>query len=110
MDKPGARKLRIAMLAGEASGDLLGSHLLRALRSRFPNMSAFGVGGPKMQGEGLDIWYPMEQLAVRGYVEVLRSLPKLLRLRGELKRRLIRERPDIFIGIDAPDLNLALEC
>ncbi|UCH49137.1 MAG: lipid-A-disaccharide synthase [Betaproteobacteria bacterium] len=103
------RRLRVAMLAGEASGDLLGSHLLAALKSRFPHLSAFGIGGPKMQQQGLDVWYPMEQLAVRGYVEVLRSLPKLLRLRGELKRRLIRERPDIFIGIDSPDFNLELE-
>jgi lipid-A-disaccharide synthase len=97
------------MLAGEASGDLLGSHLLRALKARFPNLSAVGIGGPKMRAEGLEIWYPMEQLAVRGYVEVLRSLPKLLRLRRELRRRLLRERPDVFIGIDAPDFNLALE-
>ncbi len=97
------------MLAGEASGDLLGSHLLQALKSRYPNLSAFGIGGPKMQAEGLDAWYPMEQLAVRGYVEVVRSLPKLLRLRREFKRRLLRERPDVFIGIDAPDFNLALE-
>lgn len=109
MEESGARKLRIAMLAGEASGDLLGSHLLSALKARFPNLSAYGVGGPKMQNQGLDVWYPMEQLAVRGYVEVLRSLPKLLRLRGELKRRLIRERPDVFIGIDSPDFNLELE-
>jgi len=109
MSETGARNLRIAMLAGEASGDLLGSHLLKALKARFPGLSAFGVGGPKMQTQGLEVWYPMEQLAVRGYVEVLRSLPKLLRLRGELKRRLIRERPDIFIGIDSPDFNLELE-
>jgi lipid-A-disaccharide synthase len=102
-------KLRVAMLAGEPSGDLLGSHLLAALKVRFPHLSAFGVGGPKMQQQGLDVWYPMEQLAVRGYVEILRSLPKLLRLRGELKRRLVRERPDIFIGIDSPDFNLELE-
>ncbi len=103
------RNLRIAMLAGEASGDLLGSHLLRALKARFPNLIAFGVGGPKMRKQGLDVWYPMEQLAVRGYVEVVRSLPKLLHLRSELKRRLVRERPDMFIGIDAPDFNLELE-
>lgn len=109
MNEADPRRLRIALLAGEASGDLLGSHLLAALKARFPNLTAFGVGGPKMQKQGLEVWYPMEQLAVRGYVEVLRSLPKLLRLRGELKRRLIRERPDVFIGIDAPDFNLALE-
>ncbi len=109
MNEMANRRLRVAMLAGEASGDLLGSHLLAALKARFPHLSAFGVGGPKMQQQGLDVWYPMEQLAVRGYVEVLRSLPKLLRLRGELKRRLVRERPDMFIGIDSPDFNLELE-
>jgi len=99
----------VALLAGEASGDLLGSHLLQALKARFPRMRAYGIGGPKMQAAGLDVWYPMEQLAVRGYVEVLRSLPKLLRLRREFRRRLLRDRPDVFIGIDAPDFNLALE-
>jgi len=109
MGELSSRKLRIAMLAGEASGDLLGSRLLRALGSRYPSLTAYGIGGPKMQASGFDSWYPMEQLAVRGYVEVVRSLPRLLRLRGELKRRLLRDRPDIFIGIDAPDFNLALE-
>ena len=97
------------MLAGEASGDLLGSHLLRALKLRYPNVHAYGIGGPKMQEQGLEVWYPMEQLAVRGYVEVLRSLPRLLRLRRELRRRLLREGADVFIGIDAPDFNLELE-
>lgn len=102
-------RLRIAMLAGEASGDLLGSRLLQALRTRYPSLTAYGIGGPRMQACGFESWYPMEQLAVRGYVEVVRSLPRLLHLRGELKRRLLRDRPDIFIGIDAPDFNLALE-
>jgi lipid-A-disaccharide synthase len=105
-----SRALRVAMLAGEASGDLLGSRLLQALRLRFPRLAAYGIGGPKMKACGFESWYPMEQLAVRGYVEVARSLPGLLRLRGELKRRLLRERPDIFIGVDAPDFNLDLEC
>lgn len=102
-------RLRIAMLAGEASGDLLGSRLLQALRTRYPSLTAYGIGGPRMQACGFESWYPMEQLAVRGYVEVVRCLPRLLHLRGELKRRLLRDRPDIFIGIDAPDFNLALE-
>jgi len=106
--QPG-RKIRIALVAGEASGDLLGSHLLEALRERLPGVEAFGIGGPKMQSAGLESWYPMEWFAVRGYVEVLKSLPKLLRVRRELRRRLLADPPDLFIGIDAPDFNLALE-
>ena len=103
------RRFRVALVAGEASGDLLGSHLLAALRERLPGLEVFGIGGPKMQSAGLDSWYPMEWFAVRGYVEVIRSLPKLLRVRRELKRRLIANPPDLFIGIDAPDFNLNLE-
>ena len=103
------RRFRVALVAGEASGDLLGSHLLAALRERLPGLEVFGIGGPKMQSAGLDSWYPMEWFAVRGYVEVIRSLPKLLRVRRELKRRLLADPPDLFIGIDAPDFNLDLE-
>jgi len=103
------RKIRIALVAGEASGDLLGEHLLVALKERFPRLEAYGIGGPRMQSAGLQSWYPMEWLAVRGYVEVIRSLPKLLRVRRELKRRLLADPPDLFIGIDAPDFNLDLE-
>ena len=109
MSRLASGELRVAMLAGEASGDLLGSRLLRALKKRYPRLKAYGIGGPRMQSLGFDAWYPMEQLAVRGYVEVIRSLPKLLRLRRDLKRRLLNDRPDVFIGIDAPDFNLALE-
>jgi lipid-A-disaccharide synthase len=97
------------MVAGEASGDLLGAHLLVALRARVENLEAFGIGGPRMTAEGFDSWYPMEQLAVRGYVEVVRSLPGLVRLRRELKSRLLAHPPDLFVGIDAPDFNLDLE-
>ena len=104
-----ARRIRIALVAGEASGDLLGAHLLAALKERIPRLEAFGIGGPKMQSTGMQSWYPMEWFAVRGYVEVIRSLPKLLRVRRELKRRLLADPPDLFIGIDAPDFNLGLE-
>lgn len=107
-DQPG-RGIRVALVAGEASGDLLGSHLLAALAERVPRLKAFGIGGPKMQSAGLESWFPMELLAVRGYVEVLGSLPKLLRVRRELKRRLLADPPDLFVGIDAPDFNLDLE-
>jgi lipid-A-disaccharide synthase len=109
MATPPGRRIRVALVAGEASGDLLGSHLLEALKERLPGLLAFGIGGPKMQSAGLESWYPMEWFAVRGYVEVLKSLPKLLRVRRELKRRLLADPPDLFIGIDAPDFNLDLE-
>src|SRR5262245_49642620 len=108
MGEPG-RTVRVALMAGEASGDLLGGHLLAALKKKVPNLEAFGIGGPRMQAEGLDSWYPMEWFAVRGYVEVLRSLPKLVRVRREFKRRLLADPPDLFIGIDAPDFNIGLE-
>lgn len=101
--------LRIALVAGEASGDLLGAHLIEALRARLGEFEIVGIGGPKMQSAGMRSWYPMEWFAVRGYVEVLRSLPKLLRVRRDLKKRLIAQPPDLFIGIDAPDFNLQLE-
>ena len=106
--QPG-RRIRIALVAGEASGDLLGGHLLEALKERLPGIEAYGIGGPQMQSAGLESWYPMEWFAVRGYVEVLKSLPKLLRVRRELRRRLLADPPDLFSGIDAPDFNLDLE-
>ena len=102
-------RVRVALMAGEASGDLLGSHLLAALKQRIPRLEAFGIGGPRMQALGMQSWYPMEWFAVRGYVEVIKSLPKLLRVRREFKRRLLADPPDLFIGIDAPDFNLDLE-
>ena len=103
------RSIRVALVAGEASGDLLGAHLLAALKERIPHLEAFGIGGPRMQSIGMQSWYPVEWFAVRGYVEVIRSLPKLLRVRREFKRRLLADPPDLFIGIDAPDFNLDLE-
>ena len=97
------------MVAGESSGDFLGSQLITALRRRRPDLSFAGIGGPRMQAAGLDSWYPMERLAVRGYFEVLRHYPGLLALRRRLRKRLIAEQPSAFIGIDAPDFNLSLE-
>ena len=101
--------VRIAMVAGEASGDLLGSHLIAALKAKLPNAVFYGIGGPKMIGQGFQSWHPLETLAVRGYVEVLRHYREISGIRGDLKRRLRAEPPDVFIGIDAPDFNLALE-
>ncbi len=97
------------MVAGEVSGDTLGAHLIHALKVRFPEAFFYGIGGPKMEREGFDTWYPMEKLAVRGLFEVLKHLIGLLRIRRAVKKRLLIERPDVFIGIDAPDFNFGLE-
>lgn len=99
----------VAMVAGEASGDFLGAHLIAALRERAPRLRFVGIGGPKMEGQGFESWFPMEKLAVRGYVEVLRHFLEILAIRRKLQRRLIDAKPRLFIGIDAPDFNLSLE-
>jgi lipid-A-disaccharide synthase len=99
----------LAMVAGEASGDLLASLLLGGLRQRWPSLQAAGIGGPKMTALGFDAWWPSDKLAVRGYVEVLRHYREISGIRDRLAERLLRERPDAFIGIDAPDFNLGLE-
>ncbi|HEX8963570.1 MAG TPA: lipid-A-disaccharide synthase, partial [Rhodocyclaceae bacterium] len=101
--------VRIAMVAGEASGDLLAAHLIAALKQRLPDAEFVGIGGPKMQREGLDAWWPSEKLAVRGYAEVLRHYREISGIRSQLVSRLLKEKPDVFIGIDAPDFNLAVE-
>lgn len=100
---------RFGMVAGEASGDLLAGLLLGGLRSRWPAMQAGGIGGPKMAAHGFDAWWPHERLAVRGYVEVLRHYRGIKRIRDALGNRLLHERPDAFIGVDAPDFNFGLE-
>ncbi len=105
----GSSNLRLGLVAGEASGDLLAAHLLAGLRQRWPAVQAGGIGGPKLAAQGFDAWWPSEQLAVRGYVEVLRHYRKLLAIRNALAQRLIQERPQAFIGVDAPDFNLGLE-
>jgi lipid-A-disaccharide synthase len=101
--------MRIALVAGEASGDLLGAGLIEQLRLRYPQAQFAGVGGDAMRAAGLDAWHDASELAVMGLAEVLRHLPRLLRLRGSLRRRVLAWKPDVFIGIDAPDFNLGLE-
>ncbi|RUO41209.1 lipid-A-disaccharide synthase [Pseudidiomarina aestuarii] len=99
----------IALLAGEHSGDTLGSDLMRALRQLLPNCQFIGVGGPKMAAQGLTSLVPMEDLAVMGLAEVISSLPQLLRHRRTVVRQILAARPNVFIGIDAPDFNLPIE-
>lgn len=101
--------MKIALVAGEVSGDILGAGLMRSLRQINPDVQFIGVGGPLMIAEGMQSFFPMERLAVMGLVEVLGRLPELILKRHNLKEWLIQEKPDIFIGIDAPDFNLSLE-
>jgi lipid-A-disaccharide synthase len=102
-------RLRIALVAGEASGDILGSGLMRAIKARHPDVEFMGVGGPLMEAEGMVSRFPMERLSVMGLVEVLGRLKELLARRKLLVQTLIDEKPDVFIGIDAPDFTLNIE-
>ena len=101
--------LRIAIVAAEPSGDLLGAGLMRAIKARHPNVSFEGVGGSQMLQEGIESFEPLETLSVMGLVEVLKHLPRLLKLRKRLFQKWLSNPPDLFIGIDAPDFNLGLE-
>jgi lipid-A-disaccharide synthase len=100
--------LRVGLVAGEASGDTLGADLIAALRRRVPDARFFGVAGPKMQAAGCEVWEPAESLAVMGLFEVLRHLPRLVALLRRIGDRMLEARPDVFVGIDAPDSNLRI--
>lgn len=101
--------VRIAMVAGEASGDLLAAHLIKALRVHLPDAEFYGIGGPKMQAAGFNALWPAETLAVRGYAEVLRHYREITGIRRQLLEKIGEDKPDAFIGVDAPDFNLWLE-
>ncbi len=100
---------RVAMVAGEASGDMLAAHLLQGMHATWPHLTAQGIGGAHMTQAQFDAWWPSEKLAVRGYVEVLRHYREIAGIRDQLKQRLLKTPPDLFIGVDAPDFNLDLE-
>ena len=102
------KPLTIALCAGEASGDLLGAHLIEAIKKQQPNVQFIGIGGPRMIAAGCKSLFDQERLAVRGYAEVLRRLPEILKIRRQLVAQLKNIRPDIFVGIDAPDFNLSV--
>ena len=103
-----AAPLRVGIVAGEHSGDQLGAALIAALRARAPTLECFGVAGPKMIAAGCDAWAGADSLGVMGLAEVLRHLPRLLRLRRQLAARFTAARPDVFVGIDSPEFNLTL--
>ncbi len=101
--------MQLALVAGEASGDLLAGMLLQGMRQRWPELQTTGIGGPRMAEQGFEAWWPHEKLAVRGYVEVLRHYREISGIRDALARRLLQSPPQAFVGVDAPDFNLGLE-
>ena len=103
-----SRPLRVGLVAGEASGDTLGAGLIHALKRLVPDAEFFGIAGPKMQAAGCEVWEPSESLAVMGLFEILRDLPRLLRLRAQVRGRFLQLKPDVFVGIDSPEFNLRL--
>ena len=104
-----APPVTVGIVAGEASGDALAATLIAAVRARLPNVRFAGIAGPRMEAAGCEAWFPLEKLAVRGFVEVVAHLPELLRIRRALARRLLSEHVPVFVGVDAPDFNLGLE-
>lgn len=100
--------MKIALVAGETSGDLLAGLLLDGLKAQWPELQSFGIGGARMQERGFDAWWSSDKLAVRGYIEVLRHYREIVGIRRQLKKCLLQNPPDVFIGVDAPDFNLDL--
>src|SRR5690606_32463737 len=110
--QPGHRpsmSLSAAIVAGEPSGDLLAARMLRGLKAHDPETRAMGIGGPAMRRAGFEAWHPMDALSVFGYVDALRQAPRLVRTWRDTRRRTLDWRPDVFVGVDAPDFNLRLE-
>lgn len=103
------KKIVIGIVAGEASGDLLGSHLIAALKEARPDLQFVGIGGPRMQSAGMEVLFPMEKLAVNGYVEVIKHYREIVGIRNKLREYFLANKPDLFIAVDAPDFNLDLE-
>ena len=106
--KPSQKIQQIAMVAGEASGDLLASLLIPGLQKEWPGLQLHGIGGPRMEALGFESWWPMHKLSVRGYVEVLKHYREIVGIRRQLKQRLLKQPPQLFMGVDAPDFNLDL--
>jgi lipid-A-disaccharide synthase len=105
----GGEGVQVGMVAGEASGDQLAAHLIGALKQRRPEMRFTGIGGPKMAAQGFAADFPMEKLSVRGYTEALLHYREIMGIRRTLAKRMLAERPDLFIGVDSSDFNLGLE-
>lgn len=103
------KQITIGIVAGEASGDMLGSHLMAAVKDARPDVKFVGIGGPKMQSVGMEVLFPMEKLAVNGYIEVLRHYREISGIRRKLRAYFLANHPDLFIAVDAPDFNLDLE-
>ena len=99
----------MAMVAGETSGDLLAGLMMQGIRAQWPDAHLYGIGGPRMQSQGFEALWPSDKLAVRGYVEVLRHYREIVGIRQQLKVQLLAQKPQVFVGVDAPDFNLDLE-
>jgi len=110
MREPAAAKpITVGIVAGEASGDALAATLIQAVHARHPGVRFAGIAGPRMEAAGCEVWFPLEKLAVRGFVEVISHLPELFGIRRQLRRRLLDADVPLFVGVDAPDFNLGLE-